>query len=450
MVSVATIPQRDPPGRPARWKPLLELALMFGVAVAVDMVLGDGTRFRSVQPHPFWIPVLLFAVQYGTAHALLASGVGALVLLVDNVPPQGLAVDLHTHLLQVTLNPILWLVASLVLGGIRDRARSRTAALDADLRATADRERTLTDAYGRLRATKEELEIRVAGQMRTVLTIYRAARSIERLNFGEVLIGISDLVREVTAPRKFSLFLLNQGVLEAVVNEGWTPEDRYARTFDDGSPLFRSVVGGQQVLCAVRADDQRLLSAEGLLAGPLVSADTGEVVGMLKIESLDFIHLNAAAIENMRMLCEWIGTAFAKAQLFEAAQEDRMAAPESNLLSGGLFDRDSAVLTAIARRMKFALSMLAVSVEVTPGTDVDVARVMGEASHEVLRNTDSVFDQRRTGNDFAVLLPGATAATATIVADRIRASIEKRIPADRLALSVRIHVLNAVAAEVAP
>lgn len=38
---------------------------------------------------------------------------------------------------------------------------------------------------------------------------------------------------------------------------------------------------------------------------------------MLKIEETGFLQLNVTTLENFRLLCEWIGTAFAQARRFE-------------------------------------------------------------------------------------------------------------------------------------
>jgi len=40
-------------------------------------------------------------------------------------------------------------------------------------------------------------------------------------------------------------------------------------------------------------------------------------LGMVKIEGMPFHELTPAAIQNFRILCDWIGIAFAKAQRFE-------------------------------------------------------------------------------------------------------------------------------------
>ena len=47
--------------------------LVLGAALLCDALFLGGTRFRSWSHHPFWIPVLLAAVQYGTNAGLFAA-----------------------------------------------------------------------------------------------------------------------------------------------------------------------------------------------------------------------------------------------------------------------------------------------------------------------------------------------------------------------------------------
>jgi GAF domain-containing protein len=81
--------------------------------------------------------------------------------------------------------------------------------------------------------------------------------------------------------------------------------------------LFTAVVQERRFLVASDPEHELILEGEGLLAGPLFSEETGEVFGMLKIEGMPFHELTPAAIRNFQILCDWVGTAFAKAQRFE-------------------------------------------------------------------------------------------------------------------------------------
>jgi polysaccharide biosynthesis protein PelD len=302
---------------------LAEILAFFAVALAIDGLLLNGNRFAGINPHPFWIVVLLASAQYGTNEGLAAAVIASALLLVGNLPEQGFSEDLYSWLLRVTGLPVLWFVAAVVLGEICGGHRRERDALREKMAAIREQTRAISDAYDRLSRIKEGLEARVAGQVRTVRAMYSASRSIDRQDTGEVLIGITGLVQSVLNPVKFSLFLLNRDRLEAAAHEGWAQQDRYAREFDSKSVLFEMIVGRREVLVGVNPEHEAILNGEGILAGPLVSDDTGTVVGMLKIEDIPFLELNPATVQNFAIVCSWIGTAYDNAQRFERLQSEQ-------------------------------------------------------------------------------------------------------------------------------
>ncbi|MFX4914334.1 hypothetical protein ABTC20_19165, partial [Acinetobacter baumannii] len=82
----------------------------------------------------------------------------------------------------------------------------------------------------------------------------------------------------ILSARRFSVFLLKGDALEAialesVVTEGWGADERLPERYDAGSALFQAVVGGQRFLCAARAADAGILGDDGVLAGPILSAE---------------------------------------------------------------------------------------------------------------------------------------------------------------------------------
>jgi polysaccharide biosynthesis protein PelD len=311
---------------------LIETGTLLAAALAVDELLLGGNRFAGVTPHPFWAVVLLAAAQYGTREGILAAALAAAALMVGRLPEQGFGEDLNAWLLRIGETPVLWFAAGVVFGEIRDGHRREADALRENLTELREQASAIAEAYERLSATKAELETRVAGQVRTVHAMYAAARAIEQQGTGEVLIGVAPLVRSVLSPAKFSLFLLNGQLLEAAATEGWHSDDQFLRVFDPASPLFLAVIGRRQILTGANAEYEAILRGEGMLAGPLVSEETGKVVGMLKIEEIPFIELTLSSVQSFRILCDWIGTAYDNALRYERllAEQVLAASPRPN------------------------------------------------------------------------------------------------------------------------
>jgi len=296
---------------------LLEIAGFLLLALAVDSVWGMHDRYTHVTPHPFWIVVIVASSYYGSKEGLVAVLLSALALLIGNLPPQQLSEDTNSWLLRVAALPLQWCLAALVLGLLRDTVRDQYNAVSEELASAQEQLQTITAAYERLLAAKEHLEARVVSQQNTVPALYRASRVIERNSVGEVLQGVLEMTRSILRPAKMSLFLMNDKCLEACVCEGWEANAHYDRELESGSPLFQAVVDARRYLVVTDPNSEALLGEQGMLAGPLVNAHNGVVVGMLKIEFMAFLDLNLASVQNFRTLCAWVGTALAQAQHVE-------------------------------------------------------------------------------------------------------------------------------------
>jgi polysaccharide biosynthesis protein PelD len=415
-----------------RYIALLELVLLLGGTLAIDRLFFDGTRFRALGLHPFWIPVLLASVQYGTNAGLVAAVTSTVALLAGNLPPQGIFQDRFTWLFQLARLPMLWFAASVVLGELRTRQFRESGKIRADLEDTSRRENLLVDAYKRLEAVKETLETRVAGQIRTALALYEAAKGIEKLEPSEVLLGVARLVRSVMNPEQFSLYLLKEGALELVLAEGGTADDVLPRFYYSGTRLFQETVGRQRVLSVANPEDESVLAGAGMIAAPLLVPASGQVVGVLKIEKLGFLDLNFSNVQTFQVLCQWIGAAYENALRYQAARAEAVMNSDTELFAYGFLARQLAMLELLARRIGFDVTMIVMRLEnpeeLTHEEQSRVPIALSRTVRKVLRRSDLAFDYRRTGKEFALVLPATRIDGARVVIGKIEAALLEELP----------------------
>ena len=429
VVSAALRATLDPARRlyAVRGTALIEMGLFFAVALVIDFVFLDGVRFWNVAPHPFWIAVVLMSVQYGTNEGVLAAVLSTLMLLVGNLPDQGVEQDLYAYLLDVSISPILWLVTAVLVGELRLRQINKENTLNEALEEARERENTVAGRYKNLLAVKERLEARVAGQLKTVFSTYQAAKAIENLSGPQVLLGVSKLVESVLNPQKFSIFLLQDDVLQAGFGKGWTIDDNYARNFGPGSPLFQQVIGAQKYIWIVDPVGERILDGQGIMAGPLVYPETGEVMGMIKVEQMDFLDVNVSALENFKILCEWVATSYANARSFEQAKNESAFDPTTNMLTSTFFERQRGFVVSLAQRIGMPVAMILVDLGAGRRPTIEekqkCALALSEHSRVVLRSTDIVFDHNIDGYDYAIILPNTTVDGGTIAANKLGESL---------------------------
>jgi hypothetical protein len=410
---------------------LVEAFLILSALVVADLLSGSGDRFMQVSPHPFWIPVLLVSAQYGALEGIAAACLAAGALLIGNLPPIGFGEDPYNYVVRLAINPAMWLAAALVVGELRSQADRKALELQDRLSEAQDREQNLAAAAEKLAAANRSLEERVAGQLRTVASLYEASRAVEQLGTGDVLVGIAELLRTGLNPRKFSLFLLNNQHLESILSEGWSPNDRYTRIFGPTTALFREVVVNQRHLCIASPNDQIVLGADGILAGPIYSPETGETVGMLKIEAMDAIEFNMTAVESFRVLCNWIGTAFSRARTFEQATS-RSFVGTGAILAASAERPLTQFLTSLASRAGFELSAIYLRITMPDSLAKDVRqdlhRAIRQSLSNAVRQTDIACERDPHGTEYLVLAPGCPPTEARRLADKLRMAIEQATP----------------------
>lgn len=317
---------------------ILETTLFLFLAVLWDVFLGEGDRFWTINPHPFWAIIVLVSAQYGTREGVFAALCSSLVLTIGNMPTQSLSQDAFLYTMMVLKLPLLWFVTAVVLGELRVRQLRERHALLKRLHDVERREETFTRSYDQLKEIKEYLEIKLAGHLRSAVNVYQAIRHIEKFDPMEVLLGVDEIVNSMMAPDKLSVYALGPNGFEAASSMGWKKEDHYARRFTQESPLFREVAGRHRVLCILNEADEAILDGEGLLAGPLIDVESGDIFGMLKIEDMSFLDLTVTNVEIFKILCEWIGMAYAQAVTFQKAQSNAITNATSGCLSAGFYE----------------------------------------------------------------------------------------------------------------
>ncbi|OYW12907.1 MAG: hypothetical protein B7X02_03205, partial [Rhodospirillales bacterium 12-54-5] len=140
---------------------ILEAVGMLILLLLVDRFFYTGDRFINTNPHPFWIPVLLIAVQYGTAEGLMAAFLACLFFLVGNIPAQPEGMDHYDYLYLLMINPILWVVAGWGLGELRQRHVRERDVLIKEINESQQREELISTSYQFVKNRKEALEVQV-------------------------------------------------------------------------------------------------------------------------------------------------------------------------------------------------------------------------------------------------------------------------------------------------
>ncbi|MGE3713278.1 MAG: hypothetical protein AB7F82_01955, partial [Alphaproteobacteria bacterium] len=254
-----------------------------------------------------------------------------------------------------------------------------------------------------------------------------AAKTLERLNPDEVSRGMKELVSTALNPEQFSYYRLTDNGLELSFSQGWSDNNHYTNHFPMNHPLSQAIASGEHVLCVINTDHEQTLAGQGVLAGALKDARTGEVIGMLKVETLGFTDLNLSSIESFSAICEWAAMAMLNARKYQEAKSHSIINPDHNLYSSNYFSRYLGFMTSLAKRVGFDINMIVINFTNAARFDEDtrnkLSRALSEAVHSVLRDIDFAFDYQSRSDDFSVVLPATHRQGAQIVLERIQKSL---------------------------
>lgn len=409
---------------------LIELAVFYAAALAFDALVLEGNRYLLLEPNPFWIPVIVLTVQYGTGYGLLAAILSTAALYVGNLPPQRLDQDLYAYLFELFGTPMLWLVSAVLLGALRDRQVSDRAALRVALARSRQQASAIAERYDRLKDAKREVEARLASQPRTVTSLYRGASALERLTVQEVLDGFDDIFSAVMDAESYSLYLLSESGLEVARTIGWRNTDSWQTFFGSETALLQAVVGQRQFVAINEPEGERLLAGQGLIAGPVLDPHDQSLIGMIKLERIPFAALDYEAVDRFEIICSWVGAALSRARRFEQANAERLSR-DGLMLSTAAYQHQKRFLARLSGREGFDASILVIrpSAELVAHAQAlhRVRDSLAYAVHKILRTTDEAYEIDDAGFSFAVLLPGAGAEDAERLAGRLQEAMAEKL-----------------------
>jgi hypothetical protein len=449
---------RAKPAAPAGWTQatiagirviaLVEVAALLLLALMIDH-FWQANRFAGVEPHPFLLIVVIAAAHYGLGEGLIAAAAASLALRVGNLPPPAAGADGYDFLWACVAQPLSWVALAVAVGILRNYHLGRQRRIEEQLSDSLRRERDIAAGFDHVRRAKNRLQEAVAAHLRSVVTLYKAAQHVERLDPLDVLGGARGLISAGLGPEKFSLYLLDGRRLVCVLRQGHAPGEG-VWAYEESSPLFQHVVARRLTACVARPAEAELLGGSGVLAGPLLSEHTGAVVGMLKIDQTGFLALNMAAVQNFEVLCRWLGTAFTRAQEHVDGHVSAFFNASTQMLSYAMFEQQALFLTRLARRLQFNLSTVAVQFEsverLAEAERAVLAQALGHSVRSVLRATDLAFEATSAegGSGYTILLPNTSVAGAGVVAQKLKAELERRLQsaAARRSFALRIEPLH--------
>ena len=406
---------------------LYETLLFLGVIILLSYIFGEGDRFINASPHPFWLPVLLIIMQYGTIAGLVCATLSTFALLFFNIPVIQFDENIYEYFLRLTYQPTLWFIAAVFLGELRMRHIHERNDLVDQLADAEEKERTIAHSYRRLKDIKEGMETHMATQFHSSISTFRAMKSIESLNPIEILHGIGEAITEIMGPDKFSVYAFGDNGFEIVSSHGWQDEDPFESRIMEDQPMYHEMVGKKRILTSINEFDAKLLNNQGILAGPLIDPQTDEIFGMVKIEQLDLKSLSLRNIEIFSILCQSAGIAYTQSLQYQKMQKYSLKDLKTGLLSHSFFQHQKTFCQSLAT--KFDVGFFMINVQLTNKKDFSkkdketIGKEMSKLCRNAIGKEVDLFSDRKSDSDFIILLPSKNVQKTDFVISKLHDAI---------------------------
>lgn len=279
---------------------VIELAAIVAAIVIIDWLLPD-QGLSEVGPSPYWLPVLLMSLQYGTVSGLLAAGVGIAMTMLPGVPEQGVGENHFAYLLRIWAQPILWIAVAVLLGQFRIRQIAVKRELVRQVEELSSQRQALADYATNLRKRCEAIERELAGRDEPVAVELLAALSAVARPDSDLGAALGHCMALAAPGAVVSVYVLDGQRLRLIARSASGPRCSGADELTAVHPLHRAIVGGRTI-SILEPGHEAVLAGEGLVAVPVREAGAEAVAGMLKLDAADAIHVTgstAAALESI-------------------------------------------------------------------------------------------------------------------------------------------------------
>ncbi len=295
---------------PVAW---LEIVILLVPVILLEWLVPAFPDITQFQPHPYWFPVLLLSLQYGTVSGLAAAAVAIVGTLLIGLPEPDIGENYFLYLVRVWLQPVLWVLAALILGQFRVRQIASKAALDSRVLEMASQNATLFGHAQALRARCDRLERRI---------VTRATSSGERVLDRLAQLSGADAVQRgaaftAAAAAAFpggtlSVYALEADGLRCIARGGAAgPSGVAGGVVPVAAPVWQALAGDGAALSVLDPGSEPLLAGLGIAAVPIVNRVSGAAIGMLVAEMLPAPAMNARLAGRLAVLASHLADTLA-------------------------------------------------------------------------------------------------------------------------------------------
>ena len=281
----------------------IEMAVLLAL-VLLEYFWEGFPSLTRINPHPYWIAVLLLSLQYGTVSGLIAAGLAIFGTVLIGMPEPDIEERYFNYLVRVWTQPVLWLLVAMVLGTFRARQIEQRDDLVRQIDNLKIRGATLLDHATNLRARCSVLERTIATQGRPDASkLLNALGQLDEAEPGRWAAALAAALNAGFPNGQFSLYAAVGDHFRLIFTHGEAPAARRPMEIDARHPIVAGALLEGRSLSVLDAADDTALRGLGVAAVPIFADPAhgagSRAAGMLKADILEPDQINGSLVRRL-------------------------------------------------------------------------------------------------------------------------------------------------------
>jgi GGDEF domain-containing protein len=424
-----------------------EIVIFYAVLAVLNyFIFPNFPGFVGIDPHPYWIGVLLFGFRYGIWAGFLAGLLSAALYL--GMAWFGIERYVFEDLSFYILPSLFVIVGTLVGVGVY-QYRSRIDELD---QSVVDQGATISRAEEDNRTLKDinaGLEKRIVTRMQTIVTLYEGARSLSSTNMEVLYPAILRFIMKTLDAEEAAIYVMADGEWRLHVNAGWKAYENHPTRLKAGEGLTGIAARGNKVVTIrdfIGATPRADFLTDCMMAGPIRRGERGEVVAVLSIQNMPFLSFNSASVNLFSFLLDWASRSVGQALEMNDSREREIWDPTYNVFSYRYFLLRAEQEWLRSRTYYLPLSVGFVRIDgltlLSQTAEDQLFQITAQVLRDSCRDVDVVARNNDPDAPFAFLLITASPAQAVEIRQKIMDAFARlRLQENNPAYSdIRFHV----------
>lgn len=396
------------------------------VLVAINYFwFRNNLGFLGVNPHPYWLIVLVLASWYGFVTGLGVGVLSALTLLAMMKLNQP-ALELSTLFEIKNLGlPLLFVSVGLVVGEIGEIQKAKLRSLQGTYEELQETFNSLKRRYNALNKVKQEMDTWIISQEHTLSTLYDTAQALKSLREDEIYPATLELLRDFIAAEAGSIYLLQGEKLVLTASFGARQSgERPAEVAASEGMMGQAIASLETVsLDTMIFSENSIRQAEsGIVVSVPLLTSAKQVIGLVNIEKMPFLKFNQQTINMTSLVGDLCGAAIENARTYQDVKSRDIFDESSGTYTSAYYHKRLEEEFKRSSRNTIPLSLVIFEVVAfdafTLEQQQELKKIVSLAIRRTLRDIDLVFSDSNAAR-YNVVLPNTSVAGARVAIGKI-------------------------------